>query len=242
MVSAKSIVPVILASLLLTVIAVRAGTPKRMKKTKPINWNHTYYSGKFGLCKKLRMFNPVELVKAQVYVTTIFRKCGPRILADFVLKNNAIIYGEYNQTESSACLSVSFSHFIIEPRLISREQIEGRTHVFDSFPGAETVSQLVCYAINFAYTYFAGDGSLIIPNNVRNSNFFALAGRIYQYFALTNHNFTVKHGKQTVLISSHTMAALISAAMECVFTGEFMEQTDGDVLKQGVDYFKFMLV
>lgn len=52
----------------LDVIVVSVGTLTKVKKTKPVDWNNTYQSGKFSLCEKLRISHPVELVKARAYV------------------------------------------------------------------------------------------------------------------------------------------------------------------------------
>ena len=88
---AAVIVVVGLVSLFATLDAKR---PKRIKKARPIDWNHTYYTEKFGLCKKFRNFNPVELMRAQAWAADIFRRCAARAVVEFATKCNFPAYGK----------------------------------------------------------------------------------------------------------------------------------------------------
>lgn len=78
-------------SMSFTVSAVR---PPKVKKPKAIDWNNSYYSEKFDHCKKLRMFNPVELVRAQAWATGVFRKCGPSLVVKYGSKYAVPAYGK----------------------------------------------------------------------------------------------------------------------------------------------------
>lgn len=82
--------------ILLNVAASAKVRPKKVKPPKPIDWTHPYYSGKFVLCKKLRLFNPVENAKAQAWATDVFRKCGPQIVIKYATKYNFPAFGKRN--------------------------------------------------------------------------------------------------------------------------------------------------
>ena len=79
---------------------------------------------------------------------------------------------------------------------------------------------------------------MIIESDVRTSQFFALARKISGTLANMNHNFTVRHRGEILLIPAIRLTEFAFAVMECVFTEEFVTQTDGDVLKQAVQYAK----
>lgn len=98
----KTLLIVLVGSLSVAISVVSASRPAaKPQKTKPINWNHSYYSEKFGLCKKLRIFNPVELVKAQRWSAEIFQRCGPSLVIKYATRYNAPAYGWYIQGGSS---------------------------------------------------------------------------------------------------------------------------------------------
>ena len=67
----------------------------KVKKPKAINWNDPYYATKFDPCKKQRIFNPVELVKAQSWAAWAFRKCAARIIVEYSAKYRFPAWGEY---------------------------------------------------------------------------------------------------------------------------------------------------
>lgn len=90
----RTITIILVGSVILS-LALRASRPPKQKKVKPIDWNNTYYNQRFGLCKKLRIFNPVELVKAQAWSTDVFRKCGPSIVVDFATRYHFPVYGKF---------------------------------------------------------------------------------------------------------------------------------------------------
>lgn len=82
--------------------SVEAGNPRRgvwrrgVKKAKlEIDFTNPYYEARFEVCKKARIFNPVELVKAQAYVTETFRRCGPKMIVRLASKYNFPAYGEF---------------------------------------------------------------------------------------------------------------------------------------------------
>lgn len=68
--------------------------PRKVKPPKPIDWSDPYYNETFGLCKKLRHFNPVEDVRVQVWATDIFRTCGSHVAMKFATRCNFPAFGE----------------------------------------------------------------------------------------------------------------------------------------------------
>ena len=67
--------------------------PKAKMKKYEIDFNNTYYTSRFELCKKLRNFNPVETFRAQAYAAAVFRKCGPKMIIRLGTKYNFPAYG-----------------------------------------------------------------------------------------------------------------------------------------------------
>lgn len=83
------------SSQLTCTVGTRKVRPPKVRKPKPIEWNNSYYAGKFLPCKKLQMFNPVEMVRAQAWATGFFRKCGPPLVVEYATKYNFPAYGQY---------------------------------------------------------------------------------------------------------------------------------------------------
>ena len=76
-------------------IALRKAKQGIELSTKPINWNLSYYEEPFNLCKTLRIFNPVEQVRAHGVAVEVFRNCGPRLIVPHAIKYSFPAYGEY---------------------------------------------------------------------------------------------------------------------------------------------------
>ena len=76
-----------------TVFAARS-KPKAKREKYAIAFDNPYYTSRFELCKKLRIFNPVETFKAQRFAATIFRKCGPKMVVRLGSKYNFPAYGK----------------------------------------------------------------------------------------------------------------------------------------------------
>lgn len=91
----------ILVGVLGSVVLVDAVKPRPVKRPKPINWNLSYYSGKFDMCKKLRVLNPVELVKSQAWAADVFRRCAPKLVATYATKYDFPAFGEYSHRVAS---------------------------------------------------------------------------------------------------------------------------------------------
>lgn len=78
-----------------TVAAIRNSRIKAAPKLKPINWNLSFYSEPFALCKPLRILNPVEQVRAHGFAVDVFRKCGPSLVIPYATRYNVPAYGEW---------------------------------------------------------------------------------------------------------------------------------------------------
>lgn len=72
----------------------KATRPPKVKKPKPMDWINSYYTEKYLPCKKMRIFDPVETVRAQAWATTFFRKCGPKFVVEYATKYNFPAYGK----------------------------------------------------------------------------------------------------------------------------------------------------
>lgn len=85
----------LLAAMLLTVEAVRKPNAK-YRRLKPINWNLSYYTEPFKLCKPLRVLNPVERMKAHGEAVDVFRSCGPRLVVPHATRYNFPAFGKFS--------------------------------------------------------------------------------------------------------------------------------------------------
>lgn len=74
--------------------AAKKTIPKNLRSQKPINWNLSYYSEPFGLCKTLRKLDPVEEFRYHGVAVDLFRACGPRLAVPYILKYNLPAFGE----------------------------------------------------------------------------------------------------------------------------------------------------
>lgn len=100
----------------------------------------------------------------------------------------------------------------------------------------------MCYAANFGYAMFSGDGTLFIEREVKSSNFFALGQAIYRALKGSKPHFTVKHRGKELLISLDLIHNFTQAVMECVFNTEWISPVDGDVLKHAISHPKTMVL
>ena len=94
-----------------TATAANQAKPRNVRPQKPINWNITYYSEPFGICKTLRKLNPVEQVRYHGVAVDIFRTCGPRMIIPYASQHNFPAYGECSKTVEVKALKL-FEHFM----------------------------------------------------------------------------------------------------------------------------------
>ena len=66
----------------------------KTKKVYKIALEKAYYTAPFGLCKKYRIFNPVDTFRAQAYAADIFRRCGARAAIKIGSKFRFPAFGE----------------------------------------------------------------------------------------------------------------------------------------------------
>ena len=87
---------------------VAGARPKKRvpPKPKPINWNLSFYSEPFKLCKTLRKFNPVEEARAHGEAVATFRQCGPKLIIHYATRYNFPAFGK-NRWISISCWLMS---------------------------------------------------------------------------------------------------------------------------------------
>lgn len=64
------------------------------KRAKQINWNQSFYTEPFDICKTFQQLNPVERARAHGVAVDTFRKCGPNIIIPYAQKYNVPAFGK----------------------------------------------------------------------------------------------------------------------------------------------------
>ena len=84
----------LVAQVNLIVVSELKANVKPQKLSTLINWNSSFYSQPFDICKSLRQLNPVEQAKAHGVAVATFRKCGPSIILPYAQRYNFPAFGE----------------------------------------------------------------------------------------------------------------------------------------------------
>ena len=103
-------------------------------------------------------------------------------------------------------------------------------------------SSIVCFFVNLVWGFFANDGGLIIPESTTSQKLLDMASYYLPTLEKGGVVIVFRSGNSNYTVSRELISEFLYETLSCVFRSERVHPVDGDYLKHGIQYVRFMLL